>query len=344
MPTGSRAATKRPSRPAITNANMPLSSPSPSIPRSSIRCSATSLSEVVSSSRSTRPGADLLVVVDLAVADEVGALVAGAQRLLAAAHVDDREPAVPEPAAVELHRAAVVGPAMREPLEHPLQRFGIRASVLRDDAAHGLSVTTRSLSERSRARSPRAAAARRHPGAGRRGGRCRGGSRGPRRGRPRRPRGPRRRRWSASTAPLGSTTLAEPRKRSGPHGPVWLADTTKTWFSTARVWSQRSKWRVWTSSRMSARGVHAIGGPRRQRADDVGAVEGERARRLGEELVVTEQHPDPADRGVEGGEAVARGVGEALGGRQVDLALVAEHAVAADADGRRVEPPSPASV
>ena len=55
MPTGSRAATKRPSRPAMTNANMPLSSPSPSVPRSSIRCSATSLSEVVSSSRSTRP-------------------------------------------------------------------------------------------------------------------------------------------------------------------------------------------------------------------------------------------------------------------------------------------------
>src|SRR5437763_816026 len=42
----------------------------------------------------------------------------------------------------------------------------------------------------------------------------------------------------ASTAPPGSTTLAEPRKRNGPHGPVWFADTTKTWFSTARARDQ----------------------------------------------------------------------------------------------------------
>jgi hypothetical protein len=86
------------------------------------------------------------------------------------------------------------------------------------------------------------------------------------------------------------------------------------------------------------RGVVAVDGPGRQRADDLGPVERQRARRLGEELVVTEEHPEPADGRVEGGEAVARGVGEALGGREVDLALVAEHAVAADADRRRVQP------
>ena len=78
------------------------------------------------------------MVVDLAVADEVGALVARAERLAPAADVDDREPPVTEPAAVDLDGAALVGPAVREPLEHPLQRLGIRASVLRDDAAHGL--------------------------------------------------------------------------------------------------------------------------------------------------------------------------------------------------------------
>ena len=71
--------------------------------------------------------------------------------------------------------------------------------------------------------------------------------------------------------------------------------------------------------------------------DDLGAVERERADRLREELVVAEQHPDPADRRVEGGEAVAGPEREALARRQVDLALVAEHAVAAHAHRRRVE-------
>jgi hypothetical protein len=97
-----------------------------------------------------QPGADLLVVVDLAVADEVGALVERGERLLAAADIDNREPPVPEPAAVEPDGAAVVRAAVREPLEHPLQRFGVGASVLRDDAAHGV-VATRMLSGRSRA-------------------------------------------------------------------------------------------------------------------------------------------------------------------------------------------------
>ena len=65
------------------------------------------------------------------------------------------------------------------------------------------------------------------------------------------------------------------------------------------------------------------------------AVERERARRLGEELVVAEEHPDPADRRVERGEAVAGRVREALGRRQVDLAVPAEHAVAATQTARR---------
>ena len=85
------------------------------------------------------------------------------------------------------------------------------------------------------------------------------------------------------------------------------------------------------------RRVLAVDRPGRQGAHDLGAVERQRARRLREELVVAEQHPEPPGRGVEGGEAAARDVGEALGGRQVDLALVAEHAVAVDADRRRVQ-------
>src|SRR5215218_6629718 len=107
----------------------------------------------------------------------------------------------------------------------------------------------------------------------------------------------------ASTAPPGSTTLAEPRKRSGPQRPVWFADATKTWFSTARAWSQRSKWRVCTSSRTRRAGRRRSTG-QAERAQQLGAVEAERACRLGKELVLAEQHPEPAGRGVEGGEPV----------------------------------------
>ena len=171
-----------------------------------------------------------------------------------------------------------------------------------------LSVTTRPFSARSRAPSPRAAAARRRRAAGRRGGRCRAGSRGPRRGRPRRPRGPRRAPVRGEHARRsGSTTLAEPRKRSGPHGPGLVRPTPRRPGSRPRASGRRGR-SGGSGCRRGCRraGCMAVGGPGRQRADDVGAVEGERARRLGEELVVTEQHPDPADRGVEGGEAVAR--------------------------------------
>ena len=209
--------------------------------------------------------------------------------------------------------------------------------MLRDDAAHVCSVTTRPLSERSRARPPRAAAARRHPGGGRRGGRCRAGSRGPRA-----------RSTSATARPSSAPVRGEHRAarvddlgraeeaQRAPRPGLVRRHHEDLVLDRARLVAEVEVARLDVVADVGG-GVHAIGGPGRQRADHVGAVEGERARRLGEELVVTEQHPDPADRGVEGGEAVARGVGEALGGRQVDLALAAEHAVAVDADGRRVE-------
>ena len=61
----------------------------------------------------------------------------------------------------------------------------------------------------------------------------------------------------------------------------------------------------------------------------------ERARRLREGLVVTDQHPDPADRRVERGEAVAGRRDAALVERHVDLAVQAEQPVAASRTRRR---------
>ena len=81
------------------------------------------------------------------------------------------------------------------------------------------------------------------------------------------------------------------------------------------------------------RGPQAAHRPRRHAGDDLGAVERQRPRRLGEDLVVTDEHPDPPDRGIEGGKPVAGGVDAVLAGRDVDLAMVSEHPVPADAHG-----------
>ena len=140
----------------------------------------------------------------------------------------------------------------------------------------------------------------------------------------------------ASTTPSGSTIFALPRKRSGPSVPVWLEETQTTWFSTARARVDDVEVARLAVLRDAPRGPLAADRPGRHRGDDVGAVEGQRARRLGEELVVADEHPDPADRRVERREAVAGGVGEALAGRQMDLAVMAEHAAAVDADRRGV--------
>ena len=48
----------------------------------------------------------------------------------------------------------------------------------------------------------------------------------------------------ASMRPSGSTTFAWPGKRSRPKLPHWFADAHTTWFSNARVWSSRLKWRT----------------------------------------------------------------------------------------------------
>ena len=87
----------------------------------------------------------------------------------------------------------------------------------------------------------------------------------------------------------------------------------------------------------SARGWWRSIGHADRQAIDLGAVERERASGLGEELVVTEQHPEPADRRVEGGEALAgrcrRSARRAAGGPCGGGRWIA---VAADADRRRV--------
>jgi hypothetical protein len=80
--------------------------------------------------------ADLLVVVDLAVPDQVQVAVGARQRLLAAADVDDRQAGVAQPAPVELDRPAVVRTAVRYALEHLLELFEIDAAVLGDYSAH----------------------------------------------------------------------------------------------------------------------------------------------------------------------------------------------------------------
>ena len=142
----------------------------------------------------------------------------------------------------------------------------------------------------------------------------------------------------ASTTPSGSTTLAPPRKRSRPQRPGLIGGhPDHLVLDRARAVHQVEVpgLAVVANPAGGRDPVHRPGG---QRADDVGAVERQRPRRLREQLVVTDQHPDPADRRVERGKAVARRVGEALRRRQVDLALVAEDAVAGHADRRGVQP------
>src|SRR4051812_48810422 len=159
MPTGSRAARKRPSRLASTNANMPLSWSSESGPWWSTRCSATSLSDAVSklawtsrsptaswlytsplptplpNARRADPVAPRLVVVPLAVPDQPQ--IARTERLRPALDVDDRQAPVAEPCVVADRDAAlVVRAAVNEPVEHPAAGRCVDRPVLSCDSAH----------------------------------------------------------------------------------------------------------------------------------------------------------------------------------------------------------------
>jgi len=86
--------------------------------------------------RRAERGAHLLVVVDLAVADEPDVASRVGERLAPAADVDDRQPPVPEPGAFDVHSALVVGSAMHETPEHPLGLTRGLRTVDGGDAAH----------------------------------------------------------------------------------------------------------------------------------------------------------------------------------------------------------------
>ena len=84
-----------------------------------------------------RDGPQLGVVVDLAV-DHGPVAVLGAQRLVTAVEVDDREACVPEPGLAHSAGATTVGATVGEAVEHRLAERDIRAGrgMDRDDAAH----------------------------------------------------------------------------------------------------------------------------------------------------------------------------------------------------------------
>ncbi len=101
----------------------------------------------------------------------------------------------------------------------------------------------------------------------------------------------------ARMSPPGPTTLAWPRKRIPPIAPVWFEEASTTWFSAARAQSYRSNRRGLAVLGHARGPVGDAGGPGRQAGDDLRAVQGQRAGRLGEGLVVVDQHPDPAEPG-----------------------------------------------
>lgn len=84
------------------------------------------------------------------------------------------------------------------------------------------------------------------------------------------------------------------------------------------------------------RRAYPTDGPRRERGDDLRPVHRELAARLGEDLVVAEQHSHAPDRRVKGREALAGCEDPALRRRQMDLAMPAQHAVSGKADSARI--------
>ena len=246
-----------------------------------------------------------LVVVDLAVADEERAAVRGAQRLVAAVDVDDRQPPVPEPVRRRPRRARrrpgrggrgarASAPARRRPRGRARRRSRTWRAAL--------------PVERGRC-TRRRGGARRPPGGGRRGGRS------PAAQRRRRPR-------AASTRAQREAGAARrcararcrpgrrPSRRRGsaadPSGRPGSTTTQTTWFSTARACVDDVEVARLAVVARARAGSWRSTGQAASSTTIVGAVERERARRLGEELVVADEHPDPADRRVEGGEAGRR--------------------------------------
>ena len=129
MPTGSRAATKRPSAAAMTNANIPFelgeaaSARAPRAAAARPRCRSRSRTLLAAQAR-----ADLGVVVDLAVADEPDVLALVDERLAPAADVDDRQARVwPSQLPPTSTQPLSSGPRWTSLLQHPLERRPVRS-------------------------------------------------------------------------------------------------------------------------------------------------------------------------------------------------------------------------
>ena len=81
-------------------------------------------------------GAQLAVVVDLAVVDEPDGLVLVGRRLVAAGAVDDAQPAMAETDARALKGAGVVGTAMQQRGRHAAEQLAVGSAGETEDAAH----------------------------------------------------------------------------------------------------------------------------------------------------------------------------------------------------------------
>ena len=85
---------------------------------------------------------ELTVVVDLAIEDGPDAPVFASHGLVSGREIDDLEPSHGEARRALDEHAFVVGPAVRDPVVHPLEYRGVRRPVgpgqdVADDAAHG---------------------------------------------------------------------------------------------------------------------------------------------------------------------------------------------------------------
>ena len=118
---------------------MPLKRSNASGPHCANAWSTTSVSESVAKARPSacELGAQLEVVVDLAVVGDRVPPVGGVHRLLAVGDVDDRQPPVREPAGAVGDDAVAVRPAVLLAGVHALEeRRDRRESVVAGDAAH----------------------------------------------------------------------------------------------------------------------------------------------------------------------------------------------------------------
>ena len=82
-------------------------------------------------------GAQLTEVVDLAVVRELHLAVVGADGLVTAHGVDDREPPMPETCHIVFEEALAVRTAMGDETSHRREELAVRRTPEPGDAAHG---------------------------------------------------------------------------------------------------------------------------------------------------------------------------------------------------------------